>query len=161
MLLSSLPKSLSTTVDVIGGKEDLTFEEVRDRVLNEDIRRRERNETSGSTGLALNIEGRGCGGQRNNNHGRSKSRGRNELECWGCGRKGHMKRDCEFRRRERMEEANSADVATEEDSDEAFVLCIDSCIESWILDSCALSFHSTSQKDKFFNFKSGNLGEFT
>ena len=48
MLLSSLPESWATTVDVIGSKEDLTFEEVRDRILNEDIRRRERSEASGS-----------------------------------------------------------------------------------------------------------------
>ena len=58
MLLSSLPESWTTTVDVIGVKEDLTFEEVRDRILNDDIRRKERSEASGSSGSALNLESR-------------------------------------------------------------------------------------------------------
>lgn len=34
ILLSSLPKSWSTIVEVIGSMNPLTFEEVRDRILN-------------------------------------------------------------------------------------------------------------------------------
>ena len=69
-----------------------------------------------------------------------------------------MKRDCKSPKKEQKTERNSANAATEENSDEALVLCIDSPIESWVLDSGA-SFHSTSQKDKFLNFKSGEFGK--
>jgi gag-polypeptide of LTR copia-type/Zinc knuckle len=162
ILLSSLPDSWSTTVDVIGAtKEKLSFEEVRDRILNEDIRKQERVETSNA---ALNMEDRGRRNQRGKgrgrlmSRGRSKSKSRGEFKCWKCGKAGHMKRDCPNLKRDRKGDPSIANTTVEDDnSDDCLMLCVESPIESWILDSGA-SFHATANKDKFLNFKSGNFG---
>ena len=58
------------------GKEKLKYNDIRDLILAEEIRRRDANETSGS-GFALNLETKGRGNDRNSNQGRSKSRNSN------------------------------------------------------------------------------------
>ena len=58
------------------GKEKLKYNDIRDLILAEEIRRRDVGETSGS-GSALNLETRGKGNDRNSNRGRSKSRNSN------------------------------------------------------------------------------------
>ena len=55
------------------GKEKLKYNDIRDLILAEEIRRKDAGETSGS-GSALNLETRGRGNNRNSNLGRSKSR---------------------------------------------------------------------------------------
>ena len=55
------------------GKEKLKYNDIRDLILAEEIRKRDAGETSGS-GSALNLETRGRGNNRNSNLGRSKSR---------------------------------------------------------------------------------------
>ena len=58
------------------GKEKLKYNDIRDLILAEEIRRRNAGETSGS-GSALNLETRGRGNDSNSNQGRSKSRNSN------------------------------------------------------------------------------------
>ena len=58
------------------GKEKLKYNDMRDLILAEEIRRRDAGETSRS-GSALNLETRGRGNDRNSNQGRSKSRNSN------------------------------------------------------------------------------------
>ena len=58
------------------GKEKLKYNDIRDLILVEEIRKRDTGETSGS-GSALNLETRGRGNYRNSNQGRSKSRNSN------------------------------------------------------------------------------------
>ena len=55
------------------GKEKLKYNDIRDLILDEEIRRRDAGETLGS-GSVLNLETRGRGNDRNSNQGRSKSR---------------------------------------------------------------------------------------
>ena len=58
------------------GKENLKYNNIRDLILPEEIRRKDAGETSGS-GSALNLETRGRGNDRNSNRGRSKFRNSN------------------------------------------------------------------------------------
>ena len=65
----------------------------------EEIRRRDAGETSGFA-FALNLETRGRDNDRNLNRGRSKSRNSNrnrsksrscqQVQCWNCGKTGHL-----------------------------------------------------------------------
>ena len=58
------------------GKEKLKYNDIRDLILAEEIRRRDAGETSGFD-FVLNLETRGRGNDRNSNWGRSKSRNSN------------------------------------------------------------------------------------
>ena len=58
------------------GKEKLKYNDIRDLVLAEEIRRRDAGETLRSS-YVLNLETRGRGNDRNSNRGRSKSRNSN------------------------------------------------------------------------------------
>ena len=55
------------------GKEKLKYNDIRDLILAEEIRRRNASETSGF-GSTLNLKTRDRGNDRNSNRGRSKSR---------------------------------------------------------------------------------------
>ena len=55
------------------GKEKLKYNDIRDLILAEEIRRRDAGESLGSSS-ALNLETRGRDNDRNSNQGRSKSR---------------------------------------------------------------------------------------
>ena len=58
------------------GKEKLKYNDIRDLILAEEIRRRDVGESSRS-GSALNLKTRGRGNDRNSNQDRSKSRNSN------------------------------------------------------------------------------------
>ena len=83
------------------GKEKLKYNDIRDLILAEEIRRRDADETLGS-GSTLNLETRGRGNNRNSNRGRSKSRNSNrnrsksrlgqQVQFWNCGKTGHFRR---------------------------------------------------------------------
>ena len=61
--------------------------------------------------------------ESSNNKSRSKSKKRKDIQCYKCGKKGHMKRDCpEKKKRGSVSEnkegsSKSANVVTEEDSE--------------------------------------------
>ena len=162
VLLSSLPDSWESTVIAVSsssGDKKLKLNDVRDLILSEDIRRRESGRFSGSV---MNTEEKGRHTPRDHRRGRSQSRGRSRERtkgtgptCWGCGKRGHVKKEC--RNRRKTPEPNAANTAAE-GSDDVLLLSVDSPMESWILDSGA-SFHSTSEKNFLNNFVSGNLGQ--
>ena len=64
------------TVSNYTGKEKLKYNDIRDLILAEKIRRRDAGETLRS-GYALNLEIRGRGNDKNSNRGKSKSRNSN------------------------------------------------------------------------------------
>lgn len=154
-LLLSMPDSWSTVIEVICGNEKMTLDHVRDRIMNEEIRRKERGETRGAALVSSHKGG--------NNNGRSKSRGRGgsrakgALKCWNCGKMGHMRRDCKMPKKAKKGKEESNSVRQPEKGD-ALVLCVDSPIESWVLDSGA-PFHSTSCKELISNFVAGEYGK--
>ena len=98
IILASLPNSwevMRTAVSNSTGKEKLKYNDIRDLILAEEIRKRDASETSGS-GSALNLETRGKGNNRKSNRGRSKSKNSNrnrsksrlgqQVQCWNYGK---------------------------------------------------------------------------
>ena len=80
IVLASLPNSWEAIRMAISnsiGKEKLKYNDIRDLILAEEIRRRDVDETSGS-GYVLNLEIRGKGNDKNSNWDRSKSRNSNQ-----------------------------------------------------------------------------------
>ena len=74
----------------------LNFDDVVGVLLSEEMRRKSTGETSNA---ALSMDNRGRQRERSKNpknrdrSRRSKSRSKSILECWNCGKKGHMKKD--------------------------------------------------------------------
>ncbi|KAL5848374.1 hypothetical protein ACOSQ4_006387 [Xanthoceras sorbifolium] len=162
ILLSSLPDSWNATVTAVSsssGNNKLKFDDVRDLVLSEDIRRRESGEASSSS--ALHTESRGRTSERSSYRSRSKSRrgksrsGKKDFSCYNCGKKGHFKRDCRAPKKDTGTQ-ESANVT--EEAGDAMILSVNSPIESWILDSGA-SFHATPCREIMENYVSGNFGK--
>jgi hypothetical protein len=109
IVLASLPNSweaMRMVVSNSAGKSILRYEDIRDLILNEEVRRRHRGETL-SSGFALNLETSGRGQEKNSSRSRSKSRkgrsksgSRQQTECWNCGKTGHFRRNCMEPKRE-------------------------------------------------------------
>ncbi|KAL2653417.1 hypothetical protein R1flu_021545 [Riccia fluitans] len=120
MLQRSLPNSLEHLVQTLMyGKDQLSFDDVYSALLLEDSRKMVRKTKAAYT--ALTVE-RGRTHERSRNDkargglkGRSKSRGRSqhdkkEIECWKCGKTGHMKKD--FRVKAKVNDASIAKAST-------------------------------------------------
>ncbi|KOM52532.1 hypothetical protein LR48_Vigan09g119100 [Vigna angularis] len=162
ILLSSLPESWNATVTAVSsssGSNKLKFDDVRDLVLSEEIRRRESGEPS--TSSVLHTESRGRSSTRGTGRGKSKerqSKSRNHqssnksktIECWNCGKTGHYKNQCRSASK-KQEGKDEANVATTSGGGDALICSLENKEESWVLDSGA-SFHATSQKELFENY---------
>jgi len=80
------------------GSNTLKFDDVVGVILSEEMRRKNTGETSGN---ALTVENRGRqrerrkspGNRGKSKKGKSKSK-ISKIECWNCGKKGHLKKDC-------------------------------------------------------------------
>ena len=118
--------------------------------------------TGETSGNPLNMEnmgrkkdrGKGLGNCRNSRKGRSKSR-LGKIECWNCGKKGHLKKDCRAPKKQRdgHQEANViGDVLKD-----ALILSVDNIAESWVVDSVA-SFHATPHRKHFIDYVQGDFG---
>ena len=117
------------------GNEKLKYYDIRDLILDEEICRKDANETSGS-GSILNLETRGRGNDRNSNRGKSKSRNSNrnriksrssqQVQCWNCGKMGHFRRQCKSPKKK--DEDDSANAVTKKVHD-ALLLAVDSPLD--------------------------------
>jgi len=136
IVLASLPNSweaMRMVVSSFAGNSKLKYEDIRDLILSDEIRRRDSSEASYS-GAALNLETRGRGYGKNFGRGRSRSRkGRtesgfgNQPECWNCGNTDHFKKNCKEPRKKTVND--SANVVTGEVYD-ALILSVDSPLDS-------------------------------
>ena len=133
ILLASLPNSWEAMRIVVSnsvGKAKLNFDDTRDLILAEEVRRIDSGEVFGS-GSALNVENRGRGNRkddRSSNRGRSKSRHRGKSRphsgqavCWNCQKPGHFKKDC---RNPKKEEDNSTNTVAVDTVEDALVLAV-------------------------------------
>ncbi|KAL6329806.1 hypothetical protein AAG906_037515 [Vitis piasezkii] len=135
------------------GKENLKYNDIRDLILVEEIRRRDADETSGS-GSALNLETRDRGNDRNSNQGRSKSinsnrkisksRSGQQIQCWDCGKTSHFRRQCKSPKKKN--EDDSTNVVTKE-------------VHDALLLAMSTSFHSTSHRETIQNYAAGDFGK--
>ncbi|KAH7281919.1 hypothetical protein KP509_35G003300 [Ceratopteris richardii] len=92
-LLMTLLDSWETLVASLLNSPNLTFDGVRGSILNEEIGRKARGEGSGSANVARGSTKKKSGNVQRN---RSKSKGKAEVTCYQCGRKGHKKPDCRY-----------------------------------------------------------------
>ncbi|VFR00719.1 unnamed protein product [Cuscuta campestris] len=133
ILLSSMLESWDTVVAAISssrGSEKLRFDEIRDVVLSESIRKREMGDSSGS---ALSVDQKGRSkfkGQHQHGRSKSKNRGkspnRSNITCWNCGDKGHFKADCKKpKKKQNQKSGDDGDsVNSAEDIGDALILSV-------------------------------------
>ncbi|VFR00914.1 unnamed protein product [Cuscuta campestris] len=156
LLLSSLPDSWSGTVTAVSGSVGLdgfTFDQIRDLVLGEDVRRKSSGESSGEL---LHI-GRGRrnsrgSGSTNRRRSQSKTRDSSGVTCWKCKEVGHFRNQCL--------NDNKVNIAKSSASDEEVTLtCFEeSNVDSWVMDFGA-SFHATHSGEALQNLVIGDFGK--
>jgi hypothetical protein len=168
LILFSLPERWNGLVMVVSnsvtGSNTLKFDDVVGVILTEEMRWKRIGETSSN---ALNMEnrgrqkdrGKGPGNRRNSKKGISKYR-LGKIECWNCGKKGHLKKDCRapkkqrYGQQERNQEANVTSDVLQDD----LILSVDNISESWVVDSGA-SFHATPHRKHFLDYVQGDFGK--
>ncbi|KAD3640358.1 hypothetical protein E3N88_29581 [Mikania micrantha] len=150
LLLSSLPDSWSGTVTVVissAGGSGMTFEGIRDLVIDEDIR--QKNQGGSSSSEMLHV-GRGKRNSRDSrSRGRNSSRTQKSVKCWDYNEVGHVKSQCPKKQ---------LNVATENVSeDDALILGVESNVDSWVMDFGA-SIHATHNSDLMKNLRICDFG---
>jgi hypothetical protein len=103
--------------------------------------------------------GKGSRNRGNSRKGRSKSR-LGKIECWNCGKKGHLKKDCRAPKKQRdghQERNREANVRGDVFQD-ALILSLDNISESWVVDSRA-SFHARPHRKHFLDYVQGDFGQ--
>jgi hypothetical protein len=137
IILASLPNSweaMRMAVSNSAGKSKLSYEDVRDLILSEEICRKDAGETS-SSAAALNLATRGRGRETNSvrgisksRKGRSKSKFGRQPECWNYRKTGHFKKNC--RELRKQTDNDSANVMVTEEVHDALLLSVDSLLDS-------------------------------
>ena len=138
IVLASLPNSWGVMRMIVSNsirKEKLKYNNIRDLIMAEEIRKRDSCKTSGSS-FALNLETRGKGNDRNSNRDRLKSRNSNQngsksksgqqVQCWNCRKTCHFRRQCKSPKKKN--EDDSANAVTKEVQD-ALLLVVDSPLD--------------------------------
>ena len=169
LLLQSLPDSYDQLIINITNNnisEHLRFDDVAAAVLEEESRRKNRDDRTESSRQAealTMMRGRSTerGPSGSQNHGRSKSRGRKNFKCYNCGKKGHLKKDCWSKKNvEKSSEANTSQGCVASTSNDGEVLYGGTTVGSerkqasdvWIVDSGA-TWHMTPQRDWFCSYE--------
>ena len=104
ILLASLPNSWEAMRIVVinsAGKSKLKYDDIQDLILSEDVCRRDAN-IDNAQDQTFVTENKSKGRSRGSNdpkfNGRSQSRDRFQFketrECFYCGKRGHIRRDC-------------------------------------------------------------------
>jgi hypothetical protein len=150
LLMFSLPERWNGLVmavsNSVSGSNTLKFDDVVGIILSEEMRWKRTRETSSN---ALNIEnkgrkkdrGKGSGNRGNYRKGISKSR-LGKIECWNCGKKGHLKKDCRAPKKQRdgQQQKNQEANVTNDVLQDALIISVDNIFESWVVYSGASYF---------------------
>ena len=167
-LLNSLPRPYEQLKDTLKyGRETLSLEEVVSAVYSKELDLKTSSKVSKSSAEGLNVRGR-PDKRNSNDKGRDKSRSNSrprEIECWYCKKTGHMRRDCNKRKKdlskkkgkkpagaENVEANDTANVSEGYDSADVLSISSNDPRDEWVLDSGA-TFHMTSRKDWLFDLK--------
>ena len=105
-----------------------------------------------------NERGRNPRNRSKSKNGRSKSRFR-KIECWNCGKKGHLKKDYRApknkgeRQQQTTQEANVAGDVLQY----SLILALDNTSDFWVVYSGA-SCHATPHRKFFYDYVQGDFG---
>jgi len=171
ILLQSLPDSYDQLIINITNNniaDHLRFDDVAAAVLEEESRRKNKDDQTESTrqaGAVLMTRGRSMERDSSGSHsqGKSKSRGRKNFKCYQCGKKGHVKKDCWHykKSKEQATEATTSQGCVASTSDEGEILYSEAAIGSkgskqlsdvWIMDSGA-TWHMTPRREWFCSYE--------
>lgn len=181
LLFSSLPDSWETLVVSISNSTPngvLTLAQVKEALMNEGLRRKEKGIESETQALILEKEDRWRSKNRESQHedDRDMSKSRKNIKCYHCQKLGHYKNQCRLLKREKSvergkgkkNEHRDADdtTAVVSDSDDLFVIydggfgSFVSHESDWIIDSGAV-FHVTHHRQFFSSYTAGDFGHIT
>ena len=164
LVLNSLPDSYEHLITtLLYGKEEIKYVEVSNTLMNNEVRKKDKEVYRDSTSEALTVRGR-INERKNGNRGRSRSKSRGGAatsgrripakdECAFCHQKGHWKKDCPKLKKDTKNP--TANVAASDDEDSEFALSISpfgSSSQEWILDS-GCSYHMCPNREWFSSFK--------
>ena len=167
-LLGTLPDSWETfRVSVTNSAPEgiVSMSLLKSSMLNEETRRKTTGSSS-SQGDILLTESRGRSqsrGSGNQDKSRSKSRSKKDVECYYCGKKGHIKKHCRKLKKDRGQEHIKEDKKENETdrvntvSEDFVLLCKGDEINladeksSWVVDSGS-STHATSKRELFSTY---------
>uniref|UniRef100_A0A2N9FQY2 CCHC-type domain-containing protein n=1 Tax=Fagus sylvatica TaxID=28930 RepID=A0A2N9FQY2_FAGSY len=181
IVLASLPNSweaMRMAVSNSAGKGKLKYDDIRDLILSEEVRRRDAC-IDNAEGQAFVTENRGRSRNkwRNNRatfNDRSKSRDKSQhtetRECFHCGKKGHIRINCKHWRKEQTEDEDhkhddEKGTTAVVDDEEVVVLSVqeqkcehvDNIDDEWVVDSAA-THHVVRTKELFTTYKAGDFG---
>ena len=178
-LLGTLPDSwetFRTSLSNSAPNGTITMDLAKGSMLNEDMRRKTQGSSSRSEILFIEKRGRSNSrGPKGKNYHRSKSNRFANVECYNCGKKGHIKKHCRLLKRENAnetgknkrtgDESTSDRVTVTNAEAEDFLLVYDDEMinfashseTNWIVDSGA-SIHATSKRDLFSSYTPGDFG---
>ncbi|KAH9723668.1 hypothetical protein KPL70_007189 [Citrus sinensis] len=172
LLLQSLPDSYDQLIINLTNNnpaDSLVFDDVAASVLNEESRRKnkENRQASSQQAEALSVtRGRSTerGPSGSHNHGRSKSKSKKNVKCYNCGKKGHVKKKCwsnQKRREGKEPESSNAQGCVASTSNDGEILYSEAITISegrkrlsdvWLIDSGA-TWHMTSRREWFHTYE--------
>ena len=170
LLLGSLPDSWDTLVvslsnSALNGVVTMTM--VKNRLLKEEIRRRDVASTS-SQALVTENRGRSKSRGRGNGQSRDRSKSKEKRSCYNYGKPGHIKRNCRYLKQQNANwsqenNKNITATVTAEDGEVTLVTHEADCCHvgdadtEWIVDSGA-SFHCVPKKEYFSTYRVDDYG---
>ena len=144
VLLGSLPEQYSTLVTALEARgEDLNLQYVQQALINEEQRKEKSSAITRShedTAFAVR-----------------KDRYSRTITCYGCGKSGHIRRNCPINRPQQTTNHTASEAVTADRCDgEAFSFCMTKSSrpshQRWVIDSGATE-HMASEKDLFSSYK--------
>ena len=166
--LSFLPDSwngLVTSFSNSSGSTTLKSDDVVSVILDEEIHRKPSCESLGSS---LNVGNRRRSSEREQSRGRLKSRSKlrsskGRIECWNCGKKGHLKKDCraplkKYKQKNGNKDNEASANVAGDTVQRALILTFDYKSESCVIDSGA-TFHTPAHREYLKNYVQGHFGK--
>jgi hypothetical protein len=159
LLLNSLPDAYDHLITtLLYGKDEIKFDDVSNALTNNEFRKKDKQSYRDTVSEVLTVRGRFDKkkyGWRGRSRSKSKGASNKKIgkdQCALCRKKGHWKKDCPLKKKDKDSNAN---VAQSGDDDSEFALASSSFVcnlNKWIMNS-ACTHHMSSKKDWFYDFK--------